>query len=336
MSGLLAGDIHSRIGREWPAVLAQLGINESFLRLKKAGPCPVCAGRDRFTFDNRKGHGDFICRACGPGDGFELLQRVHGWDFRTARREVMRAAGIRDADRGEARTAPLRACNPLPPPVAKPTARVLNIARTACAVVDCPDACAYLESRKLWPLPAGCTLKAHVGVDYFHEGQLIGRYPALVAEVRDIADELVTVHVTYLHNGRKLEGRVPRKLLTVVTGREGCAVRLFGSNQLCSAQGPALGIAEGIETALSATVIDGIPVWAALNTSLLAKFEPPPSVKALALYADRDVPGLLAAGQLLERLQGRIRVSLKVPQAGFNDFNDQLTGRRSGKDESHE
>jgi len=38
--------------------------------------------------------------------------------------------------------------------------------------------------------------------------------------------------------------------------------------------GGVLGIAEGIETALSAAVLDGVPVWAALNTSLLARFEP--------------------------------------------------------------
>jgi hypothetical protein len=91
---ITSSEIHSRIGSAWPDVLAQLGLGD--LRIRKAGPCPVCGGVDRFTFDNRKGRGDFICRSCGAGDGFELLMNMHGWTFSQARLEVMRTAGIKD------------------------------------------------------------------------------------------------------------------------------------------------------------------------------------------------------------------------------------------------
>lgn len=321
MSGLKGADIHALIDSTWPAVLAKLGIAESFLRLKKSGPCPACSGRDRYVFDNRHGRGDFFCRHCGAGDGFELLQRVHGWNFATARREVMRVAQLGDTQHDRPADRNDRPCDALKgQEVAKPSARLLSILRSACAVSDCPDAVTYLESRKLWPLPAGCTLRAHAGLDYWR----VGRYPALVAEVRDIHNELVTLHVTYLQDGRKLEGREPRKLLSPLAGRKGCAIRL-------SPAAETLGIAEGIETALSAFVITGVPCWAALNTSLLSKFEPPPGVTTLALYADQDVPGLRAAGQLQERLQGRLRVKFNAPRSQFADFNDQLTGRSSGK-----
>jgi hypothetical protein len=37
---------------------------------------------------------------------------------------------------------------------------------------------------------------AHAGVEYRHDRRLIGRFPALIAEVRDSAGELVTAHVT--------------------------------------------------------------------------------------------------------------------------------------------
>lgn len=327
---LRAADIHARI--DWPSVLAQLGIAEAFLRPKKQGPCPVpgCGGENRYHFDNRHGRGDYFCRQCGPGDGFSLLMKVYGWDFKEAKRRVTEAAGLAgESLRHTPHEHPRRAPRPSPTQVAMPSRRVLSIARSACAVADCPDAVSYLESRGLWPLPAGCMIKAHAALDYWQERQQIGRYAGLVGEVRDVSGELVTVHCTYLASGRKLEGYEPRKMLTKVDGREGCAVRLMPP-------GETLGIAEGIETALSAAVLDGVPVWAALNTALLSKFEPPPGVMALRIYSDRDTPGLLAAGQLMERLQGRVPFELRSPPAPAKDWNDLLTSRRRGEGSSND
>lgn len=313
---LRADDIHARLGTAWPSVLAQLGIADEFLRLKKPGPCPACGGRDRYVFDNRQGRGDFLCRQCGAGDGFELLGRVHRWTFAEARRRVLEALGAEPA-RPAAR--PAIAAVPISS-VAEPTGKVRGVTRSACPVADCSDAVAYLESRALWPLPTACTLKAHPSLEYWRNGER-ARYPGLVAEVRDVAGELVTVHVTYLSNGRKLDAPDCRKLLSPLTGREGCAVRLM------PVTGDTLGVAEGIETALSASVLDGLPVWAALNTSLLAKFEPPQGCTRLAVYADRDEVGLSAALRLLERLQGRVRVEARIPTSPAKDWNDVLLSR---------
>lgn len=322
---LRAADIHARIGSGWPAILAQLGIAEESLRPRKAGPCPACGGRDRFTFDNRKGRGDFICRKCGAGDGFELLMRVYRCDFPEARRRVLEAAGLRGEEMP--RQAERKALSAAPAPVATiatPPARVRSLARSACAVADCPDAVAYLESRGLWPLPPGCTLRAHVGMDYWHERQQLGRFPGLVSEVRDLAGDLVTIHATYLQDGEKLADHEPRKLLSPLTGRNGCAVRMMPVAAV-------LGIAEGVETALSAAMLDGVPAWATLSTALLAKFEPPAGVTLLRIYADRDEAGLTAAGRLMERLQGRVRFELRIPSAPHKDFNDLLLSRNRGE-----
>lgn len=320
-SFLRADDIHARIATAWPVVLAQLGIAEEFLRPKKAGPCPVCGGRDRYVFDNRKGRGDFHCRHCKAGSGFDLLMRVHGWTFAETRRRVLEVAGIAtDTEPLVARSAALAAIASTPLVVTPPT-KIRAVARAACAVADCQDAIAYLASRGLWPLPAGCMLKAHPSLEYWHEGERT-RYPGLVAEVRDIAGEPVTVHVTYLESGSKIAAPDSRKLLSPCTGRDGCSVRLMPAAEV-------LGIAEGIETALSAAVLDGFPVWAALNTSLLAKFLPPAGITTLRIYADRDTPGLEAAGRLMERLQGQVRCELRMPAAPHKDFNDVLISRGS-------
>ncbi len=90
-----ATEIADRIGSRWPLVLEQLGIAPAFLT-NKHGPCPACGGSDRYRFDNRHGRGGFYCNQCGAGDGFELLQRVHGWDFKTARDRVAEIAGLGD------------------------------------------------------------------------------------------------------------------------------------------------------------------------------------------------------------------------------------------------
>ena len=84
-----------------------------------------------------------------------------------------------------------------------------------------------------------------------------------------------------------------------------------------------LAVAEGLETALAAQRILKVPCWAALNTSLLSSFVPPPEVKRLLIAADRDVAGLIAAWKLRDRLD--IKMELKVACRG--DWAEDLETR---------
>jgi putative DNA primase/helicase len=311
-----AAEIHSLV--DWPSILVKLGIPENVLR-NKHGPCPLCGGKDKFRFDHaQRGKGSFWCNSVKSGDGFALLHHVFGWDFHEARNRVIEAAGLasRSAASAQVSTA-IPTSGAQPAVVANPTVRVFALRRERCEVANCDDVVSYLEGRGLWPLPAGCSLKAHVTVPYWDGGRQIGRYPAIVADVVDLAGDLVTCHVTYLHAGRKLAGYEPRKLLSGMTGREGCAVRLMPGAEV-------LGVAEGVETALSAAILHGIPVWAALNTALLSRFEPPPSVHTLRVYADRDEPGLTASIRLKEKLEGRMQVNICIPPPPSKDWNDVL------------
>lgn len=305
--------IHATLGASgWLRVLAGAGIDERFLK-DRHGPCPRCGGKDRYRFDNKYGRGDYYCNGCGAGDGFKLLIGALGIDFAEARRRVMSVAGLSDEEHLPI-TPRVAATEPTEP--AKPTQRVRALIRESCLVEDCEPAILYLDSRALWPLPQGHSLRAHPSVEYWQEGKRVGRYPALIAAVRDMCGELVTAHVTYLTpTGEKLETFEPRKILSAMTAREGCAVPLMP-------HGDTLGIAEGIETALSAARMHELPVWAALNTSLLAKWEPPHTVTKVVVFADRDVAGLDAATKLMERLQERVRLVIKTPSS--KDWNDAL------------
>src|ERR1700675_3860228 len=52
-------------------------------RGERAGPCPVCGGRDRFSINTKKQI--WNCRGCARGgDVVDLVQHLDGVDFKTA------------------------------------------------------------------------------------------------------------------------------------------------------------------------------------------------------------------------------------------------------------
>lgn len=308
-----AAAIHAQLGPDgWRSALASLGVDEKFLR-NKHGPCPVCGGKDRFRFDNKRGRGDFYCNQCGSGDGFKLVMLTSGCTFAEARKRVLDQAGIVQTKH----LVPTVPRGTEEEEIARPTRRVTSLLKESCRVEDCEPVIRYLESRSLWPLTGEHGLRAHPSVEYWHDRRRIGVFPAIIGAVRDIDGALVTVHVTYLEtDGRKLTDYEPRKLLSGLVGRVGCAVRISAISETT------LGIAEGIETALSATRLYALPVWAALNTSLLAKFVPPRSVTKLVIFADRDIAGLDAASKLMQSLQGSVEFHIRTPN--LKDWNDAL------------
>lgn len=141
--------------------------------------------------------------------------------------------------------------------------------------------------------------------------------PALLSAVTEGA-ELVAVQRLFLDPdcddvSCKLQGR--RRLL----GRPG-----RGSVQLGIPR-DRLGLAEGIETALSATQILGFPVWAALGCERLARVAVPPTVSRLILLGDNDLAGLrgVSAAVAAHARPGLVIKTL-WPLRRYKDWNDQL------------
>ena len=98
----------------------------------------------------------------------------------------------------------------------------------------------------------------------------------------------------------------------------GFAVRLGGVQER-------LGIAEGIETAICAGKLFGVPCWAALSANGMKTWEPPPEVRCVLICGDNDASytGQEAAYALAHRLtrQG-ISVEVHLPQLVGTDFAD--------------
>ncbi len=160
----------------------------------------------------------------------------------------------------------------------------------------------------------------------FHPGLPIGgidgeSWPAMVASVTDLEGQVIAIQRTFLArdgSGKAVIQSPKRSLGGLAEG----AVQL----------GPAaitLGIAEGIETGLSAMELFAVPVWCALGSNL-SRLSLPAMVRNVAIFADRGEAGEAAAEKAKSafRLLGR-KVAVRFPAIG-NDFNDELRARRGG------
>ena len=176
----------------------------------------------------------------------------------------------------------------------------------------------YLRSRGL-PDPAVGDLRFHPNLRH-RESRT--SHPAMIAVVRNQDGERIAIHRTWLKadGTGKADLPKPRMMLGPVAGG---AVRLaeVGSEN-------ALGVAEGIETALSVmAACPNLPVWATLSTASLKGVLPPPEIQSVVVLADHDASGagMRAAEALAERLVAEERgVHIATPPKVGDDFNDLL------------
>jgi putative DNA primase/helicase len=147
-------------------------------------------------------------------------------------------------------------------------------------------------------------------------------FPAMLACVRDFTGKPVTIHRTYLAEDGSAKASVAKPRKVVSKHGPSPHVRLMPSAST-------LGIAEGVETALSAARLFNMPVWSGLTTYGVETFEPPPGVQRLVIFGDHDAKGAgqRAAHRLAARLAGRITVEVKIPEQPGTDWNDVLLGR---------
>ena len=146
--------------------------------------------------------------------------------------------------------------------------------------------------------------------------------PAMLAAVHE-GPRLVALERTFLdadRGRRSRDLREPRRMLGQ-PGR-GC-VRLARAHDV-------LGLAEGVESAISAMVLLGIPVWATLGSERFGRVDIPDRIQRLILLADNDPAGHLAIEAASSALAaGGRSIEVQWPWGGLNDWNDVL--RKGGK-----
>lgn len=211
--------------------------------------CLMCGGKDRFRFTDFQKKGGWICNECGHGDGFELLKRLKGIEYPEAARMVEEVVGKVEPDK-------------------RPVQSLVQKRKAAADLwasggpVRGPVA-EYLIGRGINP-PWPDNLRAVDGP----EGWM------MLARVQDPSGKGISVHRTWISPKRRkmMPGELPA----------GSAIRLAPVKS-------EMGIAEGIETAIRAGRMLGIPTWAAISADQMAVWKPPEGIEKLYIFGDNDL-----------------------------------------------
>jgi len=279
-------DIKEQCQGKWSSVLQSIGFPERALNGKHQ-KCPFCdSGKDRFRWDRAREFS--ICNSCGSRQPVDMAMEWLSKSFKDTTLDIRKIIGTCKMETLKA------------PDTVQNEARLKKIHAGLVRIHSDSPAAAYLAKRGITALPeTDCYM--HPALDYYQDGQSIGKFPALVSKFRTIDGDTSTFHITYLTtDGNKLDVDAAKKTLPPVRALTGSAIRLFPATDT-------LAIAEGIESALAFYQNNGFPTWAAGNANNMANMEIPDTVKYITIVADSDdnFVGQAAAYALAKRLKAK-------------------------------
>lgn len=297
--------LQERARGRWHGILPAIGISEKFLK-RKNGPCPVCGGKDRFRFTDIDGKGTFYCNNCKGGNGVGLVMKFTNLPFIEAAQRIERVIGGAPAD------------PPAPERSEQQRRAALNALWQAGRPIQADDPV------DLWLRARGVGMQNYpkclrTGMRIRHSGPPVAWHPAMLSVVSDTSGKPATIHKAYITTDGQKATVDKVRMFCAGSVPTGGAVRL-------APPAPVLGVAEGIETALAAMELFGIPTWSTLNAGGVERFEPPIETNRLIIFADNDQNGVgqRAAYALAARLSGRIQIEVKIPETPGADWNDVL------------
>lgn len=288
----------------WLSIWRALGIEVD--ETGRHNKCPNCGGTDRFRVDkNVAEKGSFFCSQCKSGFGPDLVMRVLQIDYKEAMLAIAKIVGT---------------CEKNAVPIEKEAdpayLRKIFLGSKKVAIGD--PVHTYLRKRGLSKIPVD--LRYHPGT---WEPDTKQKQIAMLAIMHVVDGTAVNIHRTFLGKDyKKLPIKDAKKFLSGKQKMDGGAVRLY------PVEGKTLGIAEGIETAIAASELNGIPVWAALNNGFLEKWDCPKEVQNVVVFGDNDAnyTGQKSAFILANKLaiHGK-NVTVEIPEIVGEDWLDVLT-----------
>lgn len=289
---------------KWRGIYSSFGIDIPDSP-KKHGACPICGpgnNSHRFRMDDKNGAGTWICTQCGAGDGWSLIQRALGLTFIEAIGRVSEIVGSVDLS---------------PPEKEKKDKRpaLIKLSQISKDLTGDDIVSNYLRSRGL--------IKSTKNLKFCpecYDSETRSTIPAMIAGIQDVDGKYICMHRTYLSNNGKANIKSPKKMMPNIKPLAGSAVRLFDVTDH-------VGIAEGIETAIAASQLFSIPVWACLSTTIMESFKPPAGIREIVIYGDNDInfAGQKSAYRLANRLYSQdFLVSVEIPETPGHDWNDEI------------
>lgn len=342
----------------WPDILERSGLSADYLRRGRPGPCPLCGGRDRYTFDDKYGDGDYYCRGCGPGKGLKLLMSYHDWDWLKAVDEVLTILQDPQAQRIFDEKASMRfqqrAVSDLTQEVVAERREKLKRLWSEAAPVERGDPVdLYLRARVpgLEEIPS--VVRFHPSLPYYWSPppgdpgtcEFLGKFPAMLAQVEGEDGRCVNLHRTWLTPAGE-KASLFNAAGDPVMVKKLCQGTVRGGSQaitLARDKPRHLGVAEGIETALAASVFARVGTWSLISTSGMRNFIVPDWVEVLTIFADNDEPdwkgrrpgfdaahALAQREDIVSRVKARsLRVNVRAPSSVGMDIADLLIGIHS-------
>jgi hypothetical protein len=293
--------------------------------------------RDFRMFPDYAESGGAVCTCGTYSDGFSLLRRYHGWTFPEVKEQVQLLMVGRQAD-PPPRREPIQATPDDVEAQREKDQAILQRTKqaweTAIPLSDPRAEVAwwYLQSRHVSPrsVLAFQSLRLHPAMAYDDDDCVFqGNFPVILGCYFNPAGRPITLHRTYLTaNGAKLPVDKPKKVMKLPS-----CFKLAGGAIRLGDPGRVLGVAEGIETALSAHLVTRQPVWSCYCAHGIETFEPPKGVEEVWIWADHDKSrtGITAAKALKARLWGKgIRARILMPPVPIPtdeksvDWNDVL------------
>ncbi|SIT34892.1 P4 alpha zinc-binding domain protein [Paraburkholderia ribeironis] len=327
---------------QWISLLVSYGVPADRLT-GDACACPMCGGTDRFTYDNKRGRGDWVCRHCNngdvmAGDGLQLITRVNRMGLYRLMREI---------DGGPApRATRIAGAAEVPKPKRKAspefTAKRLNSMWNAAKPLSAGDlVMRYLGARvaglRVAPSPA-----LRLGMlEYRHEKKVIGSWPGILARFELPDGRLGTLHRTFLERSTPSKAQIvssdgeildPKLNDMTLNPLAGGAVRLM------EPKNGEIGVAEGLETACAAHMLTGVPMWYCLNIGLLRQFVVPEGfgIRVVHIFVDFDAVdpktgksvGVAGGVELAKRLRAEgFTAIVHRPRLRGTDFADEWMTR---------
>ncbi|MCG5240849.1 toprim domain-containing protein [Azospirillum doebereinerae] len=215
---------------------------------------------------------------------------------------------------------PVRAAVSEPPPVEHATLSPWGRELWASARPVAPDCIAgrYLLGRRC-ALPESHAVRWVPSLRYGPAGT---EFPALLGLITDVQDagRLLNLHRTWLAPDGSGKAPVDRPRLLLRGHRKaGGVIRLSANDDVTVG----LGIAEGLETALTALAAGWAPVWCCIDAGNLGAFPVLHGIESVTIFADYDPAGRAGADKVANRWAAAGREArIVLPPRPGDDLND--------------
>ena len=291
-----SSQLKGRMSGHWLSAFSTLApcLDHAVERLGRNVSCPVNGGTDGFRlFIDANDTGGGVKHSLGVfPQGIDLLMWVNDWNF------VQTYDSLNDWLGGDScsLSQPSRVLPSIPElsieEVAKRRSWLNSIWSESLSLSssEAEPAMRYFTSRCInFSAMSSRDIRFHPSLSYtnYDTGEYLGRFGAILSLLRNNNGQPVTLHRTYLDSDgfklnlgndldcRKMCPPVDRK----VPGRH---IRMFEPVD------GTIGICEGIETAMAIYEATSIPVWPCISASMMQSFSPPPGIKKVLNFIDKD------------------------------------------------